>query len=230
MLRKDKNGFIDIITSNSLNPSDFTVSEEVKDDYPTFIIKHNASPLEFWTRNSNESYFEYDCNYIPFSPTFEPVGYAPIESWFDNIEEVYEVFEEWLNRHIKSYMEEQVAQDMWKSFNSNGSGGFDWESINEESTEYFNEIEKKQLLEQISNFRGKLIENYAPSEKVLSQIDSKLNYLSESVDRLNKFDWKSLLISTLMGILTTMSLDKSSGHAVITIAKEIFTNSLMLLK
>lgn len=143
------------------------MSEDVKDDYPTFIIKHNTSPLEFWTRNSTESYFQYDCNYIPFSPTFEPVGYEPNESWFDNIEDVYDIFEGWLNQHIKSYMEEQVAQDMWKSFTSNGSGGFDWESINEESTEYFNETEKKQLLEQISNFRGKLIENYAPSEKLL---------------------------------------------------------------
>jgi hypothetical protein len=230
MLRRDKNGFIDIITSNSLNPVDFTVSEDVKDDLPTFIIKHNKSPLEFWVRNSKESYFEYDCNYIPFSPSFEPVGYYPNESWYDNINDVYEIFEEWLNQHIKSYIEEQDAQDMWKTFTSSGSGGLDWESINEESTEYFSEVEKKQLLEQIADFRIRLIDNYEPNEKLMLQIDSKLTYLSESIDRLNKYDWKSLLISTLMGIITTMSLDKSSGHAVITIAKEIFTSSLMLLK
>ncbi|MCK6074704.1 hypothetical protein [Paenibacillus silvae] len=230
MLRKDKNGFIEIIIRNNLEPSDFTVSEEDRDACPTFNIKHNKSPLEFWVRNSKDSYFDYDCNYIPFSPSFEPVGYEPGEGWFNNIDDVYYIFEDWLVQHIKSFTEEQESQDMWKTFTINGSGGFDWESINEESTESFNKVEKEQLLEQISQFRDAIIENYAPNERLLLQIDSKLNYLSESIDRLNKYDWKSLLISTLMGIITTMSLDKSSGHAVITIAKEIFTNGLMLLK
>ena len=159
MLRKE-NGFIDIITSNSLNPSDFTVSEDVKDDYPTFIIKHNTSPLEFWTRNSTESYFQYDCNYIPFSPTFEPVGYEPNESWFDNIEDVYDILKDgsinilsltWKNKLLKICGNHLLVMDL------EGLIG----KVLMKSQQNTSMKQKKQLLEQISNFRGKLIENYA---------------------------------------------------------------------
>ena len=82
----------------------------------------------------------------------------------------------------------------------------------------------------VAAFRSRLIESFHPEKDQLDQIDQRLNYLTKSIDRLNKIDWKSLLLSTVIGIATSLSLDTERGRLLFEIARQVFSNAMHLLK
>jgi hypothetical protein len=45
----------------------------------------------------------------------------------------------------------------------------------------------------------------------LEFINERLEYLSQAVDRLNKFDWKAQALSTLISIAVNLSVDTEGG-------------------
>jgi hypothetical protein len=229
MLRKDKNGFIDIIRSKELELTLFKANDDIKDEFPAFVVELKSTPLVFWTRNNSDSHFSYDCNFTTFSPTFQIYGYIPHGDWYSNIQQVYDLFATWITNHVKPYLEEQTAEDLWDVL-LNGEQSFELGNVIEEDIDYFSENERKFLTSKIMELRTKIIEQYSPDQYQLMGIDKKLNYLTDAVNRLNKFDWKSLLLTTLLGITTTLSLDKTTGETLFVFAKHLFSEGLMLLK
>jgi len=56
----------------------------------------------------------------------------------------------------------------------------------------------------------------------MESIDDRLDYLTQAVDRLNKFDWKSLLISTIISISVALSFDTEKGKQLFNLFKQVF--------
>ena len=84
--------------------------------------------------------------------------------------------------------------------------------------------EEKQLLQMsINEFEMLVAKEYNPSKEELTLIESRLKYLSEFLDRLNKFDWKAVLISTVVTIATTLTLSTEQGRQLFEMTKQVFT-------
>ena len=82
----------------------------------------------------------------------------------------------------------------------------------------------------INEFKVLIINGFHPDVKELNIIENRLEYLSESLNRLNKIDWKGLAISTVISISIALSLDTTSGHKLFELFKSVFHNVLYLLK
>ncbi|AFM43589.1 hypothetical protein Desaci_4763 (plasmid) [Desulfosporosinus acidiphilus SJ4] len=228
MLKRDKNGFLQILMELGFDTEQFEAFEEERDDSPAFVIRLKESPIAFWTRNSINSYSEYDCAYILFGPTYSSSGYFPDQRWSEDINDVYNEFREWLTRHVKPYLEELSVPDLWSQVEDQQDVFGMLLTENEDFSMFTNE-ERVQLGDAVRIFRYRIQEVFEPTQNQLKQIDYKLNYLLEAANKLNKFDWKSVLLSTLIGIATTMSLDTNSGRTLFYIAKQVFTETIKLL-
>jgi hypothetical protein len=67
-----------------------------------------------------------------------------------------------------------------------------------------------------------IIDRFAPSTAEMESIDARLNYLTQAIERLNRFDWKSLLISSIMSISVALSFDTEKGRQLYKLFKQVF--------
>jgi hypothetical protein len=72
--------------------------------------------------------------------------------------------------------------------------------------------------------------NMETSEEEQELVNNRLEYLIEAMNRLNKFDWKSVAISTIMSISIALSLDTSKGQMLFDLFKKVFSIIPMLMK
>ncbi len=61
-------------------------------------------------------------------------------------------------------------------------------------------------------------------------VNNQLDYLIEAMNRLNKFDWKSIAISSIMSISVALTLDTNKGQLLFDLFKKVFSIIPMLLK
>lgn len=54
-------------------------------------------------------------------------------------------------------------------------------------------------------------------------VNNRLDYLIEASEKQNKFDWKSIAVSTLLGIATSLSLDTEKGRLLFELFKKVFS-------
>ena len=228
MLKRDKNGFLDIIKSNDLEPSLFKRYE--KDDVdgdPGFIIQLENSPLFFLARTNSDDYHKHDSRFIEFAPKYPKSEYLPDSSW-DNIEGVYEWFDFWLRKHVKTYIEEIDIPDLWEQLEGNYL--FDADPLRSRNTIAFSKPEKEKIRASLEHFSKLISVEYNPTEDQLEIIQDRLKYLSDSLDRLNKVDWQGIAISSVISISIALSLDTEQGKNLFDLFKQAFTAALELLK
>jgi hypothetical protein len=66
-------------------------------------------------------------------------------------------------------------------------------------------------------------QNFNTSQEQQKLVDDRLNYLIDSTNRLNKFDWKSVSISTMLSIVTTLTLDVEKGRQLFVLFQKVFS-------
>lgn len=229
MLKRYKNGFIELIENHGLDTNQFKHHEKEVDEHPAFILQLKNSPLFFMTRTSSHDYHSFDLRYIKFAPNFPKSDHHPpdhfqfpegyVKKWLD-IESVYQHFEAWLRYHIVTYIDESNTADMWEQIE--GKHLFSTDPLADRTDETFTKIEKKQLRATLQQFQQTLENEFHPTKKQITVISDRLEYLSDSIDRVNKVDWQGLAISTVISISVALSLDTERGKALF----ELFKNSL----
>jgi hypothetical protein len=80
----------------------------------------------------------------------------------------------------------------------------------------------------LEEFKRLLKETFSPDDAQLKAIDGRLDYLSGALDRLNKFDWKSVLISSVVSIGATLSLSPEQGHQLFQLLRQAFSHIVYL--
>jgi hypothetical protein len=68
------------------------------------------------------------------------------------------------------------------------------------------------LREALAVFEALIINTLSPDSEQLREIHSRLEYLANAVDRLNRFDWRGLALTTVIGVATTLSADTQTGR------------------
>lgn len=228
MLKRDKNGFLDILLLKGYRIDQFEAYETLKDQNNAFVIHLKNSPLEFWVRNNPNSFNEYDMCYTTFSPKFAHIDYWPLKGWHSDISTLWSEFGNWLDQHVELFLQEESIPDLWATAQEESE--FESSTFDDDSMQPFTESEKVALRVALQGFKEKLISTYQPSANQLAEIDKKLDYLTDALDRMNRIDWKSLLISTLIGISTTLCLDTNTGRELYAIAKQTFAMALNLIQ
>lgn len=224
MLKKYQNLFFKVIQEKGLDPALFQV-EGLQDTDSDFSIELKGSPLIFIVKNMSDSFHRFTLSLTKFTPGFRSTG----ELYPYNIDMLIGTFKGWIDDHAKPYLDEQLEPNMWERIESqtpliNGS------EISQEDTGVFSEDEKIRVRMSINEFRVLLIKKFEPSKDELKVIDARLKYLSEAVDRLNKIDWRSVAITTLITISTTLALDSEKGQLLFELFKQVFSGILQLMQ
>ena len=66
-------------------------------------------------------------------------------------------------------------------------------------------------------------EEFNPNSEALKQINYKLDYLTQSVDRLNRFDMKGAILNTLLSVGVNLGVDTQTGGRLVDIFKNAFS-------
>jgi hypothetical protein len=138
-------------------------------------------------------------------------------------------FRKWLDTIVKVYIQSEDIPDLWHLLEDyrrfvNPSG-----SVNQSDYEYFTEQEKAQVREALIGFRHLLIAEYKPTPEQISYIDERLDYLAKGVDRLNRFDWRGLALSTVISIGINLAVDTETGRRLLEMFQQAFMHGLRLL-
>lgn len=228
MLKKHKNGFIDIINKAGLDQSLFTAKEEnTEEGHSKFTLLLNRSPLMFEVTVSDGSLFNFYYRISRLNPHYTMTSVYTNNGAGYSIEDIYNAFAQWINKVVKIYLDDLLEPDLWNHIqqsvsNNDGSNEFDDKAP-------FTENEKAQIKLSISEFRALVITNIELSDDEKSILDDRLNYLKTGIDRLNKFDWKGLALQTLISISIALSFDSEKSRLLIDLFKKVFSSVVHLL-
>jgi hypothetical protein len=227
MRKKYKNGFYSVVQKAGLRVEDFIIEEKPSDDADDLFIHFRNTPLYFRARQFVDSE-QFICEYTKFWPTY-PCSELYPEDGFVTIRGIYSIFEKWLKSHVKQYLDELLVPDLWEQAASQGPLVTSSELSDEDISQFSGE-EKIQLRLALSEFRLLIAETFKPTQDQMHIIENRFNYLSDALDRLNRFDWKSILISSVLTISVALSLDTQRGKQLFDLLKRVFSNVIHLLQ
>ena len=226
MLKKYRNRLLEVIQDKGIDPALFHIEEPQDTKETMSVIQLINTPLKFIIRNPSHSFHQFDWRYTQFSPQFSVTGFIPTGGWGD-ANELVEAFGDWLNEHVKPYINELFEPDMWERIKTQTQLVTGTE-LSKEDTTIFSDDEKIHVRMSINEFRILIIKNFKPSSDELKVIDDRLEYLSNSVDRLNKIDWRSVAITTLISISMALALDTEKGRLLFDLFRQVFSAVLHL--
>ena len=228
MLKTHKNGFIQLMRNADLTPERFQVRETFPGGRPHFVLSLLGTPFRFTTRMNHENYDDFDCQFVRFAPGFPLSDWYPSKNWC-HIGDIYSKFSAWLVDDIRRFFDEVEEPDLWAQIQSQKSVVSDAPLVDDDREPYTG-TEQTQLRMAIKEFRQLVIDRFEPTGEHLSLIDDRLDYLSEQVSQLNRINWRSLALSTLISITIALSLNNEQGKELFELFKRVFTNVVLLLQ
>ena len=224
ILRKDKNTLLTIIQESDLAPEIFATEDSTINKEKFFIIRLRNSPIYFAIRPFERSFGTFESVGSQFAEGF-PLGGGAISV---GIQELSDIFREWLNDVVKPYLDEVNTPDLWQNLEDMRSDVMR-ETGAPDYSESFSEEEKIQLRLSINEFRLLIKNNFNPNKEELAAINDRLEYLSDAIDKRNKFDWKGIAIHTVITIIVTLALNPEQSHQLFQLFKQVFSNIIYLL-
>ena len=224
ILKKHKNALLAVIKESPLDPTLFTAEDATIGDEEFFIIQLRNSPIRFAARPSYRGFDSFFYHSSIFSPTFPLSQLASA----GNPQRLFDEFEEWLNNVVKPYLDEVITPDLWQILEDTHS-----EARREvgapDDFKPFSEEEKFQLKRSIDELQLSIENNFNLNKKELGAIKKRLQYLSDAIDKHNRFDWKGIAISTAIAISVTLALNPEQTRQLFQLFKEAFSNLIYLL-
>jgi hypothetical protein len=236
MLRAHKNRLYEAVKEAGFRAAQFTTEEKTLDFHdgvePTecFLLTLKNTPLQFITRISPNDYDAFDRMSSLCAPGWPlSVAWPPGDRQFVDIDLIAFQLGQWLQEVANRYLEEETVPDFWAEAQAQAESFLP--SYNDPQREKKFSAQEKKLLElAIAQVRKEINRALKPTASELKLINERLDYLSHGVGRLNRLDWKNILVSTMIGIVINLSLDTTRGAQLYQIFKEAFSMSLHLLK
>lgn len=219
MRKKHKNQLFNLISEKGYSPYDFVLEDTTEAETKIF---YKNTPFYFIVRNSQESYDEFDYYFVRYAPEFPISEIFPQQGW-DTFEDVLAMFSRWLINNIKEFESDEFEPDLWSEYKA-GNTSLNFNEIDFNDKSNFSESERKQVSMAINELKLLINKKFNTIESEQILVNERLDYLIESSKKLNKFDWKSLVISTIIGIATTLTLDVEKGKLLYELFRQVFTN------
>jgi len=223
MLNKDKNTLLKAIQESGIDPDLFTGQDNVIDNEDLFVISLRNSPLLFAVRfKGHFDWFFYRCSQsLPTYPLSDKLLAR------DTIQ-LKKAFNAWLKNVVKPHLDNVNTPDLWHILEDTRSHT-KFELGMPKDFDSFSDEERIQIRLCLNNFLLLIVDHFNPNKEQLKTIDARLKYLSDALDKHNKFDWKGIAISTLISITVALSLSSEQGHQLFQLFKQVFSNILYLL-
>lgn len=257
MLKKYKNSLFRIIINEGYDSNEFCPEEgngqfSVPKDLPIIKVPkddeiqlYNYEKIELEQRQFSffrilikgsdlnftvlDELFDYNRFRYCFTD-FSPIKFPSTSQYFSMpFTEVEEAFVSWLSTSAKPYFDEYYEPDLWSEVQTYRPI-FDKSIIVDQNTSRFSEGEKEQMRVVIKEFKKLIVSEFRPNKQQLSDIDKRLSYLSSAIDRLNRFDWQSTAISTLIGISINLTLDTERGKHLWILFSQLVHQAQLLLQ
>lgn len=246
MLKQHKNALLEAIRKSGLDPTLFHAEESKpriklssstlisilqdlmgisKVATPIFTIKLKNTSFKFCVRHTSDSFDEFSYKYTTFMPGYPEMSWRKAKG----IENLLGGFNSWLSIWAEQYIQELQLPDLWTQIEIYKPLVNDTD-ITEENTSNFSEDEKDHLRHSIKEFRASVVESFNPPQAQIEFINGQLDYLSKAVDRLNRFDWRALAISTLIAIAINLSVDTEKGRLLFHIFQQAFQTAGRLIR
>ena len=227
MLKKYKNELYDLIIKEGWIIEDFIPEFKMVEDIGVWGLDTHDMPLMslhfkdsnfiFEIYQSPENFHTFKYRYTSFTPKMV------LPDWprnFESLNNAENAIKRWL-LNIKSFLDEKGGIDLWEQLN-NRNKSLDISVIDFDNTEEFNFEEKAQVKLGLNDLKFIIAREFSLQGEAITLVNDRLDYLIDSVERLNKFDWKSVLMSTILSIIIALSLDTERGNILFELFKSIF--------
>lgn len=228
MLRNYKNALLQEILGAGFDRSLFDGQADHDDDeHPGFRINFGNGRLFFLAQNPNDDFHKFKYRYSSFSPGYPWSDQLPID--YCAFDVLQGAFRRWLADEVRPAVENLAIPDLWKMISAvpTSTGVL---ALGADSASPFSVEEREQIRLSLQRFRVLIIQNFGPKPDEMAAIEAQLDYLSDAVDRLNRFDWRGVAISTVLGIATTLSLDVERGRLLWGLFQQAFEVLLQLIR
>lgn len=232
---KVKNQTFLIIKNSGLDPSIFSVKDETFTERKTiiqniagrnvrgtkdedkiwFVVRLFYSPLLFKiSQESSFDMFDYQCT--DYNP-----AYSLTDISYSRVDDLSHIFTNWINTVVKPYLEDSKIPNLWGILVENPSQTIN-QSIEVQETKLFSEEEKIRVKLSINEFRLLIKQDFNPNQEQFKVINDRLEYLTNALDKHNKFDWKGIAIQTVISIGIALSLSPEKGQQLLMLFKHVF--------
>lgn len=206
---KHKNQIFATIQQSGLDVKNFDYTSKqtasVEDVYIEYVENNKPTGLNFNIRISDDSFDLFNYRSIIYSPSMLYGEWFPRMN-YASINDVCDQLDHWINRSLKEYISDKLEVDLWEEYQKGNS----LLNINEsESSDnsFFSLDEKQQIKLALNDLKLLIPQQFDINPIQLKSINQRLDYLAEGLDRLNKFDWKSILVSQFLSVGTTLALN-----------------------
>ncbi len=211
LLKTQKNLIFDLIEKSSLSPSQFQFIEPTILD-SSLTLKYKGTSFTFNFVGGVKD--TYNCWFSP--------GYDNYRTRYDRLEwfEVASLISDW----IKFITAEINAPDKWSRLEAELKGI----NINYEYEEgKFSASEYEELKVQMNSLKASFATIGLLPEQI-NTINAKLDHLTELGLSMNKFDWKSLFVGTIINLITALALTSEEITAIRESIAQAFKNIFFL--
>lgn len=207
LLTTQRNSLFLALQAKGLSPSDFDFGEDSDGGF----VKYKGTRYGFLILPVQDEDYEDPYYRISASPGKELLQ----EDWkADDWGSVLGGFNYWLD-----CLNTQLnAPDLWASISG------DTQLIRLEASQEnqpFTLDEQLLVKKALNEIKAYLIKSHNLSDDRLRDIQSRLSYLEEAATRLGRKDWTGILISSLIGIVSTLSLSADSTRDLLRFAGQI---------
>ncbi|MBA4242140.1 MAG: hypothetical protein C0448_15555 [Sphingobacteriaceae bacterium] len=213
LLNSQKNELYDAIEVYGLSPAQFEFVN-------TKSIQSSPEVATMLCYKGTDYYFLFDTHYgghyASFSPGEQHFNDEAHTSDWDTQLMVFDRWLEYLSREINSPNKWERLESEMKSIRFNFT--------NDEDKFSFHEYEDLKL--KVETLKSS-INNLGLLGDQAHVFNDKLDHLVELAKDMNKFDWKSLFVGTIISVIIQLSVTQDNAKELWTLIKQIFSTYLM---
>ena len=216
-----------------------TVSRLFYEHFVPSLASLNVSSFQsllikiFHKRRTSRYYFLFsiDDHFAEYGNVAWPISYYPgiqnvtayheLNSWHAVLEHVTI----WSNNMSK----ELLVPDLWSQSELRQQLiDIGFQQGSSEFTQFTSE-EKIVIRQTLKYAEQQIQEQISLSRKEAEYVNERFIYLSQALDKLNRFDWKGVLVGTIMSIAVNLTVDTQTGKLIYEIIRHAFSHVTHLL-
>jgi hypothetical protein len=208
--KKIKNALFEQVVAAGLNPADFANVESHNAEQLRFETTYVPVDLLFRISQNVRDVNHYFVDGDRYAGGRQKVPRVRIGNLIAQ-PKVVTTFRRWLHDNVIAAIDDEPITDMWLDAHSAIAAASVLNAARPDADSSFTEQEREQLRIAITNFHLLVVKTFAPEVEQARDIAARLSYLQTALDRLNRFDWKGVALSTIIGVATSLSLDTERG-------------------
>lgn len=228
MLTEHQNAFLHRARTLGYDPGMFRVKTHTVERVDFFCIAlRQEQKLFFHAANSPDTFHRFFGSYSQFTPKFQEVKWPQKEML--PLSGALRVFGSWLKENVRVAIANSETPDLWAQVEQVPPFLLTVAAVPRDVENRYSEEEIRHIKSALDTFRLLIQKEFSPTDEQLRLVDERLGYLSEALHRLNRFDWASVAVSTVVTIATALSLDTEKGRQLWGLLQQALSGVLRLI-